>query len=395
MGLEKRVYLDWAAASPLLPEAKAAMQPFWSESFGNPGSVHEEGRKAKEAVYNARKKIAGSLQVRPEMVTFVGSGTEANNLSIMGVIEFHKEKKSIPYSEMEIISTKIEHPSVIKVLVSLNKKGVKIKWAKVNKKGKIDLNDLKNIISNKTVLLTTSLVNSEIGVIQEVSAIKKIINKTNPDIIIHADAAQAPLWLNCQLEAVKADIMTFDAGKFCGPKAVGFLVRNKKVNLLPIFYGGKQETGLRPGTENVAGIVGTAEAFMWAQSVDKNKQRRESVSKVRDLAIDYMNEKLPGAVLNGPIGDDRVANNINISLPNVDTEFAVIVLDKAGFAVSTKSACSGADSGNSYVVKEITGDTTIASSTLRITLGINTTYADLKKMTDILCRHLDKMRQFT
>ena len=394
MGLEKRVYLDWAAASPLLPEAKAAMQSFWTENFGNPGSIHKEGMVAKNAVFKSRKKIANSLQVRPEMITFTGSGTESNNLSIVGIIDFYKEKRGISYNEMEVVSTKIEHPSVINVLAYLRTKGIKIKWAQVNKKGKIDLDYLKNIITDKTILFTTSLVNSEVGVIQEISSVRKVISKINIDTIIHVDAAQAPLWLNCQLEAIKADIMTFDAGKFCGPKAVGFLVRNKRVNLLPVFYGGKQESGLRPGTENVVGIIGAAEAFVWAQSIDKIADRARRISEVRDLTIKYINTKISEAVLNGPDGDGRVANNINISLPGIDTEFITVVLDKAGFAVSTKSACSGSDTGKSYVVEEITNNLEVANSTLRITLGIDTTYSETKSMVDVLRHHLDKTQNF-
>jgi len=238
------------------------------------------------------------------------------------------------------------------------------------------------------------------------------LKELSPDAVLHIDAAQAPLWVSCQFSSVGADLLTLDAGKCCGPKGVGVLVRKNGVELAPTIHGGGQENGLRPGTENVAGIVGAAVALEWAQG--GWRARATHARTIRDQAIAHILSEIPTAVLNGPpnpevrppgkektprsdLGekyDDRVANNINISIPGLDTEFATVVLDKHGFAVSTKSACNGAGGGASAVVLATTGDISRATSTLRITLGLDTTLAQLKSLTAMLKVHVEQMECF-
>ncbi|MCB9818475.1 cysteine desulfurase [Candidatus Nomurabacteria bacterium] len=391
----KRVYLDWAAATPLLPEAKVAMLPFLENDFGNPGAIHQEGVIAKRAVEGARDEVARSLQVRPEFVTFTSGGTEANNLAIIGTVMNLRAKKH-EFHDMEVITTHIEHPSVLRTMDELVRRGVTVKYVPVDEKGRIIISDLRELVSSKTILVTCSYANSEIGIIQPLHAIRKVLKqaeeKFSTKIYFHVDAAQAPLWLNCQFSSIGADYVSLDSAKCCGPKGVGLLVRSNRAELKSVEFGGGQESGLRPGTENVSGIVGAGKAILWAQ--EDWKDRSENVSKIRDEGIEYILKTIPTAVLNGEEGDDRIANNINISIAGIDTEFATVVLDKNGFAVSTKSACAGAGGGESTVVKAISGDPARALSTLRFTLGPDTTFEQIKKMTDVLKEHCDKIQKY-
>jgi len=413
----QRVYVDWAAATPLLPEAKCAMEPYLDGCFGNPSAVHAEGQQARAAVEDARATVAKAVQVRPEYITWTSGGTEGNNLAIFGVVESlvtsPKGNPSFglgdrPYESMSVITTKIEHPSVDKAFAALEARGVQVRYVHVTQAGKIDLEHLRTLLDESVVLVSTALINSEIGTTQPTRAIHKILHeaevKYKTSIFFHLDAAQAPLWVNCQFDALAADLVTFDAAKCCGPKGVGVLVRRARVTLAHVLHGGGQESGLRPGTENVAGIVGAAVAIKWAQG--DYQTRAESVATVRDQAIRHIQAEIPEALVNGVtppkskgnpsirVGCDRVANNINISIPGLDTEFAAVVLDKHGFAVSTKSACSGAGGGASTVVLETTKDPARANATLRITLGPNTTLDQLKSLTEVLKKHVEQMSQY-
>jgi cysteine desulfurase len=389
---DQRVYLDWAAATPLLPAARTLMEPYLMGGFGNPSAIHAEGQQARVAVETARVQVAAALQVRPEYVTWTSGGTEGNNLAIFGVVEA-LVGQGRTYSSMTVITTKIEHSSVGEAFAALARRGVQVRYVEVIQTGKVDLEHLRTLLDETVVLFSTALINSEIGTIQPSRAIHKVLHaaetKYGTHIFFHLDAAQAPLWVNCQFDSLAADLVALDAAKFCGPKGVGMLIRSRRATLAPSVSGGGQESGLRPGTENVAGIVGAAVAIKAAQA--DHQTRAEVVATVRDQAIEHLRLELPQAVLNGAVTDDRVANNINISIPGLDTEFAAVVLDTHGFAVSTKSACSGAGGGASTVVLATTTDPARATSTLRLTLGPDTTLDQLKSLTEVLKQHVEQM----
>jgi len=393
MNKPERIYLDYAAATPLSPSAFSAMEPYLKGDFGNPSAIHAEGVTARLAVEEARAVIAGSVQVRPEFVTFTSGGTEGNNLALFGVVE-SLALAGRPYAQMEVITTKIEHPSISVAVVKLQRMGVKVKYVSVDEAGKMKVDNLKELLSEKTVLVSCAYANSEIGTIQPLHAIKKKMleaeKEFTTEIYLHVDGAQAPLWLTCQFGAVGADLFTLDFAKCHGPKGTGALIRSRRVNICASVYGGGQESGLRPGTENVSGVVGAAVAFSEAQAAWK--ERTETVSQIRDGAIKLLQSTIPSLLVNGAQGSDRLANNINISIPGLDTEFAAVVLDSKGFAVSTKSACAGAGGGESAVVKEISGDSVRALATLRFSLGPDTTIDQLEKLTQILSQHTTKMK---
>ncbi len=388
--LPGRVYLDHASATPLIPEAWRVMETVFMASFGNPSAIHTEGQAARAIVSEARSRLAKTLEVPESGIVFTSGGTESNNLAIVGHLERVHEEGKVPYAEMEIITTPIEHPATARTLAALAKRGVVVHELPVSDTGQIKSQALRERLSSRTVLVTVSYVNSEIGSIERVGNIGRIVNEARSrgvsHLLFHLDAAQAPLWLPCVLSQLKVDLMSLDAGKCGGPKGMGVLAYRKGVALLPILYGGAQERGLRPGTENPALIAGGVEAILKAQA--EWQSRAASVSRLRDWAMARIGSEIPRAVLNGPFGADRVANNINISIPGLDAEFMVVSLDEKGVAASTKSACSAAGGGMSQVVHAVTGDAARAQSTLRLTLGSATTEADMEYAISTLAKHV-------
>ena len=390
---KKRIYLDYAAATPIRQAVIDLMKPFLRDQFANASAIHQEGVKARLAIDAAREKVARLLKARPEHVYFTGSGTESNNLAILGVIEA-KRVAGVAYADMEVLSTRIEHPSVTQTLLYIEGLGVQVRYAAVSEEGLIQAESLQQLLSEKTVLVTFAYVNSEIGTVQEVGKLTRVVRafekKHTCRIYVHADAAQAPLWLSCELDRLMVDMLSLDAGKCYGPKGVGVLILRHGVVLSPVLHGGPQEGGLRPATENVAGIVGAAEALRIAQAHFDG--RVQKVTHLRNFMIGALLE-IEGVVLNGSQAH-RVANNVNISVPGIDSEFAVVVLDEKGIACSTKSACSGAAGGGSSVVMEISNDASRATSSIRFSLGEETTHTELKRVVATLQEHVEKTRGF-
>lgn len=389
----KRIYLDYASATPVRNEVKEVMKPFWSEQFGNASAIHAEGVKAREAIETARTKLARLLHVREDGVIFTGSGTESNNIALFGTVEAHRQK-GVAYEDMEIIASPLEHPSISKVLERIASWGVMVKYMDVDENGLIHPQSLELALTKKTILVTFAYVNSEIGTIQHVGKLARIVRASEKEfgskIIVHTDAAQAPLWLSCELDKLSVDMLSLDAGKCYGPKGIGILAFRHGVALKGYMDGGSQEGGLRPGTENTALIVGAVEALSIAQ--EQVEVRSARILQLRDAFIDALLQ-LPGVVLNGS-KEDRVANNVNVSILGIDSEFAVITLDTHGVACSTKSACGGAKGDGSAVVYKITGSKERAVSTLRFSLGEETTASDIDTAVRIISAHSQKMLAF-
>lgn len=386
----KRIYLDHAAATPVRPEVYEAMQPYFSESFANPSSIHREGVRARTAVEEARTLIARTLGVRTTDLTFTSGGTESNNLALHGFVRACI-RHGMKYGDIEILSNKAEHPSVLETLAQLASLGCIVTYVPLKENGRIDPQTLATYLTSKTRLVSIAYANSETGVVQDLAKLSRIIEQyareQGTEITFHTDASQAPLWLPCALERLRVDMMTLDAGKFCGPKGVGILAHRSSARLTAVTFGGSQESGVRPGTENVPGIVGAAYALSLAQK--GSEVRSERVRIGRDYGIDILTG-IQGVVLNGSV-EHRLPNNINISIPGLDTEYATVVLDANGIACSTKSACSGAGGGRSSVVFEMTNDETRAAATLRFTLGEETTTKDMDVVVAVLTEHIHKM----
>jgi len=370
------VYLDHAAATPLQPAVRAVMQTAEATYPANPSAVHKEGVAARHAIETARDRLALTLGIRPAGIVFTASGTESNNLAIIGSVHA-RHKAGVTYTNMEVLTTKLEHPSVSEAVSHLVSLGVKVQYLAVDSCGRVRLDSLRSLLSPKTVLISLAYVNSEIGTIQPLGKLARAIRayekETGVQIVLHADGAQAPFWLPCAMSKVPVDILTLDAGKCGGPKGVGVLAARHGVALTPILFGGPQESGLRPATENTPGILGATEAIVLAQ--ERYELTAKLVASLRDELLNAL-LKCSGVILNGG-RKDRIANNINISVPGLDSEFLVISLDVVGIACSTKSACAGGSGGGSAVVQAITGNAAAATSTLRLTLGPATTKADI------------------
>ncbi len=387
--LSRRIYLDYAAAAPMFPEAVVAMRPFLETEFANPGAIHREGVTAKRALEGFRTEVARILEIPAPGVIFTSGGTESNNLAIMGTIErLHQEGR--PYASMTVLSTALEHPATRRTLEALKTKGVVVRDIPVTEEGLVTMSGLKSCLDESVVLVTLAYVNSEMGAISDCRAVRRQLDEVEKrygtSIIFHVDAAQAPLWLPCALPRLGADLVSFDGGKCGGGKGIGILAMRKGVTVSPILYGGGQEAGIRPGTEPAHLVAAFATAFRLAQTGVEERSR--AVLGVRDYAFNQITKALPQAVVNGPRGDNRVANNIHISIPGIDAEFAVITLDAKGISASTKSACSSKGGGASTVIMAMTGDEARAMSTLRFTLGPDTTTHDIDQMLAVLTLHI-------
>lgn len=366
------VYLDYAAATPVDPRVIEAMAPFWSTHYGNAGSLHAEGVLAKEALTASRKTCAELLGAREEEVIFTGSGTESNNLAIFGTVRI-LEEEGIKVKDMHFITSSIEHPSVLDCFKDLELRGANVTYLPVKESGRVNPNELKAELRENTVLVSIMYVNNEMGAIQPIEEIAKVIKdhmkkEKEATVRFHTDASQAALLLDLDVQTLGVDMLTLDAQKIYGPKGVGLLYKGRKTLLRPIMMGGSQEFGLRPSTENIPGIVGFAKAF----SIVTEEQEAETarLKELRDYCIEKIQKELPSGVINGPTREGlryRTVNNVNVSFPEVEGEYLVIALSDRGFACGTRSACI-AGGGPSYVVTAM-GRRALASNSLRISLG--------------------------
>lgn len=418
----KRVYLDYAATTPLDLRVKRAMEPYFAKAFGNPSSIHAEGVAAKKAVDEARTKVARALEARAEEIVFTSGGTEANNLAIFGTVfsssptrlrgstpslrggrgwvhtntttpsasggypsSTEEGRKMVPH----IVTTNIEHSSVLGPLRELERHGrAEVIYVPVEKNGIVNPEKIISAIRPNTVLVSVMYANNEIGTIQPIAKIGKMIRALRVHPLFHVDACQAPLYLNCLVNALGVDLLTLDGHKIYGPKGVGCLYVRRGVQLAPTLFGGGQERGLRATTENIPAIVGFAEALRLAVAErEKESTRLHSLCDYFYTSI-LQNTEIENAVINGSMEiGERLPNNLNISLSGIDTEMLTLQLDAAGIACSTKSSCLK-DEKVSYVVAALSGDKTRAVSTLRFTLGRATTKKDIEYAVKVLARLL-------
>lgn len=400
--MNKVIYLDNASTTAVSPEVILAMKPYWVENFGNPSSITKGGVIARQAVETARKTIAEYLNARPAEIVFTSGGTEANNLAIFGLIN-NLEKSGRKISSLHLITTNIEHSSVTECFKELESRGAKLDFLEVGPKGIVNPRDLRKLIKPNTVLVSVGYANNEIGVIQPIKEIAKEIRhtrKNNPNIYFHTDASQAGNYLNLSTNELGIDLMTIDAQKIYGPKGIGVLFVKTGVKISPIIFGGGQEKGLRAGTENVPLIVGLAKALEIAR---KNFiKKAQKIKIVRDYFWQKLQKDLPAQagtptiVLNGDL-ENRLPNNLNISIPGIDPEFTVLCLDEAGIVCSTKSACDR-DADESFVVRALYSSgqgqslsENIIKSALRFSLDENISKKDIDYTVSVFLQIIKKV----
>ena len=346
----------------------------------NPSSLHASGVRAARALNDARKTVARILDAHDDEIIFTSGGTEANNLAIFGLTKGSKKS--------HIITSVIEHASILEPSRQLEREGWSVTYLPVKSDGLIDLKELAQALRPDTVQVSIGYANNEIGVIQPIREISKIIRqfkkaksyKLEANPYFHTDACQAPRFLDCRVSTLGVDLMTLNSGKIYGPEGVGCLYVRRGVNLSPLIYGGGQERGIRNGTENVKGIVGFADALALCAKLREKESAR--LTKLRDYFIDRL-LKLPGVVLNGS-RKSRLPNNVNVSFVGADSESVVLNLDAQGVYVSSGSACSTHTKDFSYVVQALGYQPEAARSAVRFTLDRATTKRDLDYVLKIL-----------
>lgn len=368
----KTIYLDYAAATPVDRRVLEVMKPYWSNKFHNPSATYLAAKSVRRDVEAAREKVAHRFGARPNEIIFTAGGSEANNLAIHGVMQM--------FPGCNIIVSEIEHESVLTPAGLYD-----VRKAPVKSDGRIDLDALEKLVDDKTVLVSIMYANNEIGTIQPIREVAELIKKFQKNrsalspqplpLYLHTDACQAAQYLDLNATRLGVDMITINAGKIYGPKQVGVLYAKIGVQLKPQILGGGQERGIRSGTENVAGVVGMAEALDLVQASRREESRR--VSGLRDLFIKLLESNIPNLVINGS-RKHRLPNNVHVTIPRSDNERLIMALDERGVICAAGSACSASKEEASHVLRAIGRTETEAYASLRFTFGRATTEADLK-----------------
>ena len=376
----KTIYFDHAATTAVAREVKEAMDPYFCENYGNASSLYDLGYKSKEAINEARIKVAKVLNAKPNEIYFTSCGSESDNLALKGVARANRQKGN------HIITSKIEHPAVLNTCRQLEKEGFKVTYLNVNKNGFVDLEELKNSINSNTILVSIMFANNEIGTIQPIKQIANIAHKYNA--IFHTDAVQAVGNVKIDVQEMGIDLLSMSAHKFYGPKGVGALYVRKNVNFVQLQNGGHQENDKRAGTENVAGIVGLGKAIELA---DKNmEENNKKLLELRQYFLEQIKNKMPYIRINGDL-NNRLPGNINISFLYVNGKDIVKMLANYGICTSSGSACSSGLPQPSHVLLAMGLNEGIAKSSLRITLGKENTKEDIDYLVKALEESIKKL----
>ncbi len=385
--MKKRIYLDYASITPLDARVLAAMMPFLKNDFANATSLYKEGVHNKKRIELSRKQISNLLSALPSEIIFTSGGTEANNLAILGVFKMVKALPEYKKRKPHFITTNIEHPSVLEIFQQIEKEGGEVSYISVDDQGLVSAREIRKVLKNNTVLISVMLANNEIGTIQPIKEIAKTIGHFRKEKkhvrelpYFHSDASQAANYLELNVEKLGIDLMTVDGSKIYGPRGAGVLYARRGRKIEPIIFGGGQESGRRPGTENAAAIVGLAVALQISEKEKVTETKR--LSNMRDHLIKKA-LKIPGVILNGH-PTLRLPNNINLCFPDLDSEFAVLQFDAAGIAISSVTSCRNLSEDSTSYVIEALGRKDCAKSSLRISLGRFTTKTEIDKCLEVL-----------
>ena len=361
-------YLDHAATTPVLPEARDAMVAVLDDDFGNPSSVHSFGRRAKTHVEDARDRLATAIGASPAEIVFTGGGTEADNLALKGVVEKLKGNGN------HIVVTAFEHHAVLDVAEWLARRGIEVTAVPVGGDGLVDPATVADAVRPSTLLVSVMTANNEIGTVQDITAIAAAVKAKNPQTLVHTDAVQALGNIPVDVHAWGVDLAAFAAHKIGGPKGVGALFVRSQVPVAAVIHGGGQERGLRSGTMNVAGIAGFGVA---AEIVAKEVyEKADRLRAFRGELLDAITAALPDVVVNGDL-ERRLPGNLNISIPGTDGETLLLLLDQKGIACSSGSACSSGALDPSHVLLAIGLSKDLAKGSLRFSLGRASTKEDI------------------
>ena len=381
----KTTYMDYSATTYVKPEVLDAMMPFFTEKFGNPSSFYGISRETKMAVDNARAQVAKAINCDPNEVYFTGGGSEADNWAIKGIATAHMKKGN------HIITTKIEHHAVLHTCEFLEKFGFEVTYLDVNEEGFVDLKQLEEAITDKTILVSIMFANNEIGTIQPIKEIGALCREKK--VLFHTDAVQAVGSVPVDVKEMNIDLLSLAGHKLYGPKGIGALYIRRGVRIDNLIHGGGQERGRRAGTENIPGVVGLGKAIEIAtENIEENRAR---LTVLRDKLIDGILERIPYARLNGPRGDKRLPGNSNISFEFIEGESILLSLDFEGICASSGSACTSGSLDPSHVLLALGLPHEKAHGSLRTTLGAASTEEDVEKLLNELPPIIERLRNMS
>ena len=380
--MNKNIYLDHAATTYVKKEVLNEMMPYFSKKFGNPSAIYKLGDENKNIVNFARERVARALNAKPTEIYFTGCGSESDNWALKGIAFANKDKGN------HIITTCIEHAAILKSCEFLEKLGFEITYLSVDKNGRIDLDELKNMIRETTILISVMFANNEIGTIEPVKEIAKIAKEHN--IYFHTDAVQAVGNVKIDVKELGVDMLSLSGHKLYGPKGIGALYIKEGTSIEKLIHGGGQELGKRAGTENVPSIVGLGKAMEIAyRDFDKNNSK---ILALREYFITEVERRIPDVKLNGH-RKLRLPGNINFSFNGVDGGILLEMLNLHGISASSGSACSARNVKPSHVLKAIGLDDNTIKSSLRFSLGVENTKGDIDYVLTILEKEVYKLRK--
>jgi len=381
--MEKLVYLDNNATTKVDHAVVEAMMKYFTEDYGNPSSIYTHGQRAREAVENARKRVAKILNCEQRDVFFTGSGTESDNIAIKGVARKYKNKGN------HIITSSIEHHAVLKSVEYLAKEGFIYDIVKVNEDGIIDIDHLKSLIKPETILISVMYANNETGAIQPIEDIGKIAKEKG--IYFHTDAVQGVGKLTLDVKKLNVDMLSLSGHKFHAPKGVGILYKRTGINPIPLFHGGHHELNVRPSTENVPYIVGIAEALNIAyRDIEKHRERQ---MKLKERLKKGLIKNIDNILLNTP--EKSVFNTLNVSFIGIEGESILFTLDESGIAISTGSACTSGSLEPSHVIKAMGRNHATCHGSVRFSLSKYTTEEEIDFTIDKVKSTVEKIRKIS
>ncbi|WP_432408766.1 cysteine desulfurase family protein [Wukongibacter sp. M2B1] len=379
------VYLDNGATTRPNEEVIDIMVKSMRENYGNPSSLHRKGVEIEKLIKKARKQVSKALGAAEVEVYFTSGGTESNNLAILGVLEGNKRRGN------HIITTKIEHPSVLNVFNALEERGYEVSYLGVDKNGVININELKNLLRDETVLISIMYVNNEVGAIQPISEVSKIISSTKNKPLLHVDAIQAFGKININVKRQNIDLMSISGHKIHGPKGIGALYVKKGIKIKSMIFGGNQELGLRSGTENVPGILGLGIA---ADRVKKDFEfNTKKMKELKLRLLEGIKNNLEKIKVNGDTGEDTAPHILNISFEGIRGEVLLHTLEQDGIYVSTGSACSSKKKSFSHVLKEMSLTEDHMEGAIRFSLSPYNTVEEIDYTIDKLKYIVEDLRK--
>lgn len=382
--MEKLVYMDNSATTPVKEEVLEAMLPYFTEYYGNPSSVYGLGRKSKQAIEESREIIAKSLNAKSKEIFFTAGGTEADNWALKGIAYANKRKGN------HIITSKIEHHGILHTCEYLEKQGFEVTYLDVDKYGTVDIEQLKKSIKDETILISIMFANNEIGTVQPIKEIGEIAKEKN--IYFHTDAVQAVGHLEIDVEELNIDALSMSGHKLYGPKGVGALYLRTGVKVDPLISGGAQERRRRAGTENVPAIVGMAKAVELAYTDLEGKNKK--LTDLRDSLINKIQNNIDHVILNGH-PTERLPGNVNVSVEFIEGESLLLSLDMVNIAASSGSACTSGSLDPSHVLMAIGLKHEIAHGSLRLSLGDFNTEEEVDYVVEKLIGIVDRLRMMS